>query len=57
MIVKSININFAYITVECPNCGYELTGFVNDPRGRPDIECENCETVFSVSEDAEVKIS
>lgn len=44
----------AHITqLNCPHCSYELSGFVNDPRGGT-FNCDSCKLDFEVPENAEI---
>ena len=40
--------------IECPNCHTALDGWVSDPRGAEDVECEDCGIKFSIPEDCPV---
>jgi hypothetical protein len=40
--------------VTCPVCEAELEGFASDPRGKNEIECEQCDTKFEIPCDARV---
>lgn len=42
-------------SVECPKCGFELTGIMGDPSGNI-IECDECNNTFSVSRGASPNI-
>jgi rubredoxin len=41
-------------SVNCPECEADIEGWVGDPRGAPEVECEVCGHVFSIPEDARV---
>ncbi len=40
--------------VDCPHCGCLNEGWVVDPRGVKDVECDHCEKKFDVPNDIEV---
>lgn len=46
-------INATMITLDCPHCGENQEGFLDDPRGG-DYKCEECGNMYGVAEDATV---
>ncbi len=42
--------------VACPHCGYEVTGWMSDPRGAKDAECDECGKQFDIPEDIEIVV-
>lgn len=43
--------------IECPHCSAEITGWLDDPRGAKDVQCDECEETFDIPEDAEVVLT
>jgi len=41
---------------DCPHCGAEVIGWLNDPRGREET-CDECKQPFTIAADASVSIS
>lgn len=41
---------------DCPHCGAEVIGWLNDPRGREDT-CDECKQPYFIADDASVSIS
>ncbi len=41
-------------TIDCPHCGCLNDGWVVDPRGVKDVECDGCDKRFDVPDDIAV---
>ena len=52
---KAGTMTVRVMSVTCPNCGDEQTGWLVDPRGR-DHQCDNCSEMFHVPDGVEVKV-
>lgn len=44
------------VKCRCPHCDEVVEGFVGDPRGATDIECDYCRRKFDIHEEADVVI-
>ena len=49
-----ITISAFTAEVRCPHCGHEHEGWIADPRGAKDVECEKCGKTFDIPEDTKV---
>lgn len=54
MDAEKIEISSFAITIECPYCNKSLNGWIGDPRGAEDVECEDCGQKFNVPKDCEI---
>ena len=54
-IVDVLTVSSSDVLVECPHCGNDNEGFVNDPRGGT-FECDSCGESFSINEGAKIKV-
>jgi hypothetical protein len=50
----NIRISSFTAVIECPHCGAAITGWLCDPRGVENVECDECEKTFDVPSDTEV---
>ena len=44
------------VRIECANCGNDVVGWIYDPRGAINVECEDCGKTFDIPEDCEIEI-
>ena len=43
--------------IKCPHCDANVTGWLDDPRGAENVECDECGKTFDVSNDCEVVLT
>lgn len=56
MSIENEIVIVAYVNhLDCPHCGVEQMGFLNDPRGG-DYECDSCKKKYHVPKDARVDL-
>lgn len=54
-VVATVAVSSVMVDVECPKCGYENNGWLDDPRGK-ETSCDDCGFTFQVSATARVVI-
>lgn len=57
MNTEKIEISAYTAVIKCPHCHAEHSGWMGDPRGAKDVECEECGEKFSVPEDCPVALT
>jgi hypothetical protein len=48
LMVSTVYVEPVQVWFPCPACGQALEGYLGDPRGVHDIDCENCGATFDI---------
>jgi hypothetical protein len=54
MDASKIEVSSFTAVVECPYCHTTIDGWLGDPRGADDVECEDCQQKFNIPSNCEV---
>ena len=46
--VSTVYVEAVQVWFQCPCCGAALGGYVDDPRGLMDVNCEDCGSTFDI---------
>lgn len=49
-----VNIFAQVQYINCPKCDKQLEGWLGDPRGSDEVECEHCNHKFTVSPESQI---
>lgn len=53
VVIGRLEVSPLDLTIECPECGVDNSGFLSDPRGAS-FTCDNCDAVIFIKKDVEI---